>query len=150
VSSPQRFSLERCVRLLNTYNSYQSDIARAQDRRDNYREQAGRLRALIAEKRAEQFNPVGILGGLVNLRRRRSPNRRPGARDVLSEGADMAGQAAALAQFEADKRRNIVELLARLEAADHNAAAESAQINRYLAERERVRETMVLEGCQAH
>ncbi|MCH8489687.1 MAG: hypothetical protein LAT81_07110 [Oceanicaulis sp.] len=149
MSVPQRSSLERCVRLLNTYNSYQSDIALAQDRRDNHREQAGRLRALITEKRAEQFNPLGMLGGLVNLRRRRTPTRRAGAQEVLTEGADMAAQAAALARFEADKRRSISDLTDRLETAIRKADEENSRINRFLAERERVREAMVREGCQA-
>lgn len=149
MSAPQRSSLERCVRLLDTYNSYQSDIARAQDSRDGFRDQAGRLRTLIQEKRAEQFNPAGLLGGLIDARRRRTPNRRPGAQSVLTEGADVAAQAAALAQFEAGKRRSIAELLTRLDAANQNASVEAAKINRYHAERERVRETMVREGCQA-
>ncbi len=148
MSVPQRSSLERCVRLLNTYHSYQSAIAGREGELRNLRERARHLEIMIADKQAEHFNPTGILGGIVRIVSR-GPSRRPVPQRSLTDGIDAAAEAAAAAQFEADKRRAISELRQEHQRQIHLSSEIYADLNRLLAERQEVRETMVREGCRA-
>jgi hypothetical protein len=148
MSVPQRSGLERCVRLLNTYNSYQSAIARREAELRNFRERARQLEIAIADKQAERFSPVGMLGGFVRIVRR-GPSRRPIPQRSPTDGVDAAAEAAAAAQFEADKRRAISDLRQEHQRQIQLSSQIYADLNRLLAERQGVREAMVQEGCQA-